>query len=406
MPRQPGAIRNLWVGNPLVADLLIALFCGSLIAIRSWIEPVPSVSDTMSRVVGVAVTVYVMVALALFRRNRPLLCLVLVCVAALPLLPAWHGATGVAVAFALYAVALQSARRAWVLLGAVGAIAALALVAGAMIAVDGSGFAQRLGEFGNGFFGLMVMFAAATSLGIDAGNRKRYITALVEHAEQLDRQRQQHTQLAAVAERQRIAREIHDIVAHSLSIMVRLADGADVIMNKDPRRAQDAIQQVGKVGRSSMSEMRRVLGVLRENDDEQPSLDPQPELADLEELIESYRRTGLPITFSSTGSLPTGAGVELTVFRTVQEALTNTLRYAVDPTEVVVCVEAGPSVGGGIRLEITNDSRGPARPSTGSGRGLIGMAERAALYGGVMESGPVPGGGWRISVTLPDVIER
>jgi signal transduction histidine kinase len=249
----------------------------------------------------------------------------------------------------------------------------------------------------------LILCLFAVLIGINVGNRVRYIGALVDRAGQLARERDQQAQLAAASERSRIAREMHDIVAHSLSVMIRLADGAEAMVEKDPEASLAAIRNVGSTGRASLADMRRLLGVLRDEEHELTERMPQPTLDMLPQLVDSYRGAGLPVSLTVSGVPPSSQGAQLTIYRAVQETLTNALRYARQPTQVHVVLDCSDSA---VTLTVTDDgAAGPRAESVGTGRGLIGMAERAALYGGTVESGAQPNGGWRVRMTMPEAGE-
>jgi signal transduction histidine kinase len=239
------------------------------------------------------------------------------------------------------------------------------------------------------------MATAAVVLGLNVRTRRAYLATLEDRAEQLERERDQQGRLAAAAERARIAREMHDIVAHNLSVMIALADGAGYMSEQDPKRAAGAMEQVSETGRHALGEMRRLLGVLRE--DEAAALAPQPGLADLEPLLEQVRAAGLTARLETSGApVALGAGAELTVYRLVQEALTNTLKHAGADAHATVRLHYDAT---GVDVEVTDDGHGRARVAAG-GQGLNGMRERAAVYGGEIEAGPAPGGGWRVRTRL------
>jgi signal transduction histidine kinase len=268
---------------------------------------------------------------------------------------------------------------------------------------------------------LAMTCALATLSGNWIGARRRYLATLVELAERLAVERDQQGALAAAAERTRIAREMHDIVAHGLSVMIRLSDGAGAIAQTDPERAAEANRLVAETGRASLAELRRVLGVLRDGElpraDQAPRADqvlrdgdapepvplaPQPSLDDLDELIERYRAAGLPVAIRRQGDTDgVSAGVGLVVYRAVQEALTNTLRYAGHLTRVQVDIDVAEAV----MVQVTDDGSGsnaaPAPDHQGAGRGLLGLRERAAAHGGTVTAGPVDPTGWAVRVTIP-----
>lgn len=344
----------------------------------------------------------------LWRRRAPF---VVFCVIATIAFGQWLGGTDLAadvsLLFAIYTVAAQEPR------GRVIA-ACVMLELGVILAV------ARWAEpaFVPSFVLLTGMAVAAVGLGLNVRTRRAYLASVEERAEQLERERDQQGQLAAAAERARIAREMHDIVAHNLSVMIALADGAGYTAEQDPRRAAGAMEQVSQTGRHALGEMRRLLGVLREDS---TGLAPQPGLADLEPLLEQVRAAGLPATLEVSGApLTLGAGAELTVYRLVQESLTNTLKHAGADARATVRLKYDTS---GVEVEVADDGRGRAhvaaggdprsdlqaeastprqsRPHTPSaGQGLSGMRERAAVYGGELEAGPAPDGGWRVRTRL------
>lgn len=253
-----------------------------------------------------------------------------------------------------------------------------------------------------------VAFVITLLIGSTIGNRRRYLQALLDRAAQLARERDQRGQLAAVEERSRIAREMHDVVAHGLSVMIRLSDGAEAVAVSDPERSREAVRQIGSVGRASLRDMRRLLGVLR--DDDEVGFSPQPTLGELDDLIETYRSAGLPVAVQQRGTPPTDSTLQVAVYRGVQEALTNALRYSREPTRVLVVLDYGPV---STTVDITDDGIFlGAQQSVGSGRGLVGLRERAAAFGGTVEAGPAinpetgqDGGGWRVRMSLPTTLE-
>lgn len=212
-----------------------------------------------------------------------------------------------------------------------------------------------------------------------------------------ERDRERLTQLAVSAERARIAREMHDVVAHNLSVMVALADGAALTLDRDPQRAREAICQAATTGRSALAEMRTTLALLRsEPEGADPARRPEPALADLDALLETARSTGLKVTYRVSGSLEgLTAGLQLAVFRLVQEAITNTLKHAPRATRLHVSLRRGHE-----DLRVVVDDNGGAGSSAVPGHGLIGMRERVTLHDGRLFAGP-NGGGWRISAWLP-----
>ncbi|MBE3013346.1 sensor histidine kinase [Microbispora sp. NEAU-D428] len=236
--------------------------------------------------------------------------------------------------------------------------------------------------------------------GIYANTRRRYVEGLVERAERAERERDQQARIAAAAERARIARELHDVVAHNVSVMVVQADGAGYAIDGDPEQARRALQAISATGRQALAEMRRLVGVLRQ-DAGSPAEEyaPQPGVAQLGDLIRQVRDSGLPTEFTVSGTAQTlPEGEQLAVYRIVQEALTNALKHGGPGTRAWVEMTYGR---GAIELRISDDGRGAAAPRPVGGHGLIGMRERAAMYGGSVDAAPRPGGGFRVVVRIP-----
>ncbi|WP_225846544.1 sensor histidine kinase [Streptomyces sp. HPF1205] len=252
------------------------------------------------------------------------------------------------------------------------------------------------------FVSLSAMAIAAAVIGTNMKGRRAQLEFLRERAVRLERERDQRAQLAVAGERARIAREMHDIVTHNLSVMVALADGAVFAQDHAPGRATAAMRQVSATGRQAITDMRRFLGVLRA--DEPDALrHPMPGIAQLGALTEQVRAAGLPTRLEVSGE-PAGvpAAAQLTAYRLVQEALTNTLKHA--PAGATADVRVACS-GDEVAVTVTDDGAGtphvpPAVPSPRSGHGLPGMRERAAAYGGRLTAGPMPGGGWRVAAQL------
>jgi signal transduction histidine kinase len=331
----------------------------------------------------------------LLHRRDPRMCFALVALVAFAqwLLSAPQLADA-AVLIALYWVALESDL-------AEVAVAAGVVEAGAIMAALGWSPSEPLKIW----VGLTGLGTAAGVLGVTIRQRRALLLSLHERAARLEVERDQEGRIAAAAERARIAREMHDIVAHNLSVIIALADGAGYAMSASPQRAGEAIERVSATGRQALLEMRRLLGVLREDETSQP-LAPQPRLDRLDELLAQVHAAGIPVTMDLAGDpreLP--EGIQLTVFRVAQEALTNTLKHAARPTSAHLALRCEAR---SVELEVTDTGAGsgqtdPAASLAGSGRGLSGMRERAAAYGGKLDAGPAPDGGWRVHLRLrPD----
>lgn len=250
---------------------------------------------------------------------------------------------------------------------------------------------------------LIVAVAWAWTWGVLARTRQNYVAALAESAERSLREQEACHRADALDERARIAREIHDIVSHSLGVMVVVADGAATTAPADPQRAADAMIRVRDTGREAMGEMRRMLSLLRTGDP--TGVEPQPGIARLEGLVAEARSTGLPVSLSvtgrATGPLDPPAGLGLTVYRLVQEALTNARRHGGSVSRVDVRVHHAQDR---LEVEVLDDGDGlsASAGSSGSpGHGLVGMRERVASHGGALETGPRADGGFRVRAVLP-----
>lgn len=248
------------------------------------------------------------------------------------------------------------------------------------------------------------LMAAAAVLGDNIRTRRAYLAAVEERADRMERERDAQAAIAAAAERTRIAREMHDVVAHSLSVMVAQADGAGYVMDSSPDRARRAIATVAETGRLALSEMHRLLGVLRSTDGEE-NLTPQPGVEQLDALIARTQSAGLPVTLSVQGTpVLLTPGMSLTVYRIVQEALTNTLKHAGPAATAAVQLRYLTQ---DVEIEVTDNGHPAGVPDTdpmipdGGGHGLTGMRERTAVYGGSLQAGPRNGAGWRICAQLP-----
>ncbi|WP_369391014.1 sensor histidine kinase [Streptomyces sp. CG1] len=251
-----------------------------------------------------------------------------------------------------------------------------------------------------------VPFALAWVLGDSMRTRRAYFAQLEERAARLEKEREAQSKVAVAAERARIARELHDVVAHNVSVMVVQADGAAYVLDTAPDQAKKALETISSTGRQALAEMRRLLGVLRTGEhQESGEYVPQPDVEQIDDLIEKCRTSGLPVDFKVEGTpRPLPSGVELTAYRIVQEALTNTRKHG------------GPNAGASVRLVyfddglgllIEDDGKGAPHElyeeggADGQGHGLIGMRERVGMVGGTLDAGPRPGGGFRISALLP-----
>jgi len=276
---------------------------------------------------------------------------------------------------------------------------ACAAMAGAMVLV-----AVRVSaavSVWDALFFLLSTTTAALALGLMVRIRRAQLAGLRERAARLEIERDQRSRLATATERTRVAREMHDIVGHNLSVIITLADAGAYATDLAPERGKEALQLIGDTGRQALGELRRVLGVLREAADGPsagPELSPQPGIADIDALCAKVRAAGLEVVYRTSGDVDAlDSGVQLTAYRIVQEALTNTLKHADADSRVhLAIIEAD------TRLTIRVQDTGPATPPGPheEGHGLVGMRERAALYGGTVSAGPAGGGGWSVEAVL------
>jgi len=239
-------------------------------------------------------------------------------------------------------------------------------------------------------------YFAAYAIGSSFRNRRLLMEQLRQRAASAEHERDEEAKRAVADERLRIAQELHDVVAHSMGVIaVQAGVGAHVI-DKDPDEAKKSLQAIAATSRSTLTEIRRLLGVLRA--DEHGAYQPAPGLGDLGRLVDDLGGAGLPVTLKIDGAgddVP--PGVDLTAYRIVQEALTNVLKHA-GPARATVEIDYVP---GAIHLVIADNGRGVNGRATDGGHGLIGMRERVGVYGGTLSTGPAPGGGFRVDAELP-----
>ncbi len=349
---------------------------------------------------GVPVAVLIDAGLAtplLWRRSKPELVFAAVALAGLAqwLVDLPVRGADFALLIALYSVATyHTGRHAW---------AALAVG----LAGVGLGWTRFWRHQSLGFpVAAAVAVTGAWLLGLSMRTRRSYLGEVEQRAQRLQLEQQQQARLAAAAERARIARELHDIIAHHVSVMVTQADGAQYALTADPERVPDALAIISATGRQALSEMRRLLGVLRSADDVDTAFAPQPGLGQLPQLVERLGAAGLAVRLVIDGEpVPVDPGVGLTAYRLIQEALTNTLKHA-GPATSTVRLHYTPH-----RLSICIDDypnhpphHAPAAAGadgSAAGHGLIGMRERVATFGGQLSSGPRPDGGWQTLARLP-----
>ena len=392
LPRSFGELIGWVRARPFAADTLLAVgTLGAAIIVWAASPPIAKPGPFGSTLLWTALAV-MPVAL---RRRWPWLA-VLLCVGAnlaAPLVDKASGAEGLGLMIVAYTVAAS-----WPVLRALLGTAVLwvppmALVVGWPELLPG---VEQVGPMYvvtvNGLLALVVFF-----IGRTVYTRRRYVTALEGRAEAAEANQRALAAQAVGDERRRIARELHDVVAHHVSVMGVLATGARRTGRRDPAAADGALASIEETGRSAMRELRRLLDVLR-TEEEPAELAPQPGIAGVHALVEQIRDTGLPVSLRIDGEPPDlDPGVALAVYRIVQEALTNTIKHA-GPARAEVRLSCDPHA---LAIEVTDDGRGPVRPPDGVGHGLVGIRERVALYGGELRTGPRLGGGYRVYAKIP-----
>jgi signal transduction histidine kinase len=329
-----------------------------------------------------------------FRRRAPMSCLAATAGIMLITFSVPASFATVATAMALYAVGVyRSARHAVLSLLGTSAVLLVAAVLLPWSMVDLGQAVQAI-----------AVLVIATLIGLNVRTRRRYVGALVDRADRLMREREHLASIAAAAERNAIAREMHDIVSHGLAVMISLAHGSAEIASTDPARAVQAMRQVAETGRVAVTDMRRMLGVLSEGDTEgntqmlAGAIVPSPGVADIPDLVELFRSAGLPVVLESAGVPPADSGFQLAIYRIVQEGLTNALKYARSATAVTVRTEFSPHA---ILASVTDDGQPEVAAADHAGRGVAGMRERVALYGGTLRAGPLASGGWSVTARFP-----
>lgn len=363
---------NSRIGDALLAFALLAVELVVLIPGPSW----PVVGGHLLSVLLVACTTLPLV----WRRRAPLLVLLLVAVPVVTCQALGYSPiTTLPLQVMVYSTTAYENRSQGVavaLLVAMSAEFTLWLRTGTTLGDVAAGAAWRIG--------------LPAALGRIVRDRRRWSR----------RDRELATEHAVDGERARIARELHDVIVHTLGVMIVQAGGARAILRRDPDQAEDALRRIEGTGRAGVAEMRGLLAVIRDDGDRAP-LTPQAGLHRLDELLEQMRTAGLPVDMAVEGTArPLPSGVDLAVYRIVQESLTNTLRHA-GPARARVRLRYGEDT---LEVEVIDDGRGPApaaRRSTGLGRGLIGMRERVAVFGGELRTAAPPSGGFIVQARLP-----
>jgi len=380
--------------RPAVWDVLLAAVLGTVSLVGLLTIDVDDLGDSNREVdaLGVALLLGIWAAVALRRRHPEAVAWTV----ALLLVPYWvldyvdTGAT-FGVLIAVYSVAAHVDRPRSLQIGAVIGVALVSVMVAGVLADEES--LPAIAVVGNA-----IIFATAWTVGDSVRNRHAYLTEVEARADRAERDREVAADRAVHQERARIARELHDVVAHSVSVMVVQAAAGRRVLDRDPALTDESLAVIERTGRNALDELRRLLGVLR-GADEAAGVQLQPTAADLHALVEQWREAGLDVDLREDGDgAELSVGVSLAVYRVVQEALTNVMKHA-GPASVEVVVRYGDDV----RIDVLDDGRGPVgrRDLPSAGQGLIGMRERVELFGGELTVGPRPGGGFRVHARIP-----
>lgn len=343
--------------------------------------------------IAVLLTALVMTGALWWRRKQPLLALTL-CMGAFLLQEAISGVLSnmvtpfITMLVAIYSATASGSRNGRWAAGAIG-----------IFSTSVSVFFDEGGADASSLIYATLVGVAAWGAGMVVWQRDRHVTQLRGETERLARERDEAARRAVEEERARVARELHDIIAHSVSVMRIQAAAAEEVFDDKPERAREALHSIQVTGRQALTDMRRLLVLLRADEGEAP-LSPQPAVEDLSTLVEQARRAGLPVTLTVNGDeRPLPAVIQLSIYRIVQESLTNALKHA-GPAEAKIGLDYRDRE---ITVEVIDNGRGPTEGS--GGHGLLGMRERVALVGGRLEAGAGPSGGFVIRACLPIDVE-
>ena len=388
-----------WAHDPRV---LVDLIVAAVVVVLSVVEVATTSAEALPGDRTADALAYVLVIAAsvslVWRRRRPIAVLAIVTALLVIFWLRGYGALMSVLGLpTLYAVAAhtQNRRRAWWAL--VVSVAALMIAAGVSVLdrPDGFEYLQALS--------VAAFLVAAIAAGVLIRNRERIFVDTERRAAAAEADRLAEAERAVVRERSRIAREMHDVVAHAMSVVAVQAAAGREIVHVNPDKAAEVFARIETVGRESLTELRRMLGVLRDSGDADASLSPQPGIADVAAAVAQSVGTGVATELVIEGQQhPLAPGIELAAFRIVQEALTNVRKHAGCSASAVVRISYETH---SLIVEVTDDGSGAATSlsAVGTGNGLIGMRERVEIYGGRFTSGPRHGGGYSVCAVLPIV---
>jgi signal transduction histidine kinase len=378
-------------GHPGVADVLLAAVVAAAALPGQWTTPPDSEGMVFHRPdVGGVVLALLASAPLLWRRARPLTVLLVITLATAvyEMLEYASVLPPLGLLAGLYTVAAHCDRLR-------SRLGLMLVSAGLAVVLSTTEWEVTVGTVA----GNMVIFVTVWLVGDNLQARRATVEALQERAERAEQTRAVEAERAVAEERTRIARDLHDVVAHSMSVMVVQATAARRVLDREPEQAAAALDAIESTGRQALTEMRRLLGVLRDDRSEPAALAPQPSIDGLSSLVDQFVEAGLPATLELAGpvrELP--AGVGLSAYRIVQEALTNALKHAGPASKVEVKVRYGDV---DVEVEVLDDGRGAASSGTDRGHGLLGMRERVDVCGGELRTGPRSGGGFAVRARLP-----
>ncbi|GAB3139969.1 sensor histidine kinase [Amycolatopsis stemonae] len=391
---------SLWMrAHPMAGDTVLAVLLGLIDMLLFVADQFAELPELPPWYVAVPINI-AMVAPLVFRRKSPLWSAYVVLVVSIVHATLMLGIGSAAgLAMSLYSVVVYAGRRQGLVF--VGAVILSSAVQLALAPPDD--------ELVIAIVFLAFGIALCWTLGEFVGARRAYDVEVEARLHLLETERDQATRIAVAEERGRIARELHDVVAHAVSVMVVQADGASYAIESNPELAQRALQTISETGRGALGELRRLLDVLRSDDADGEPRVPQPDAHALAELAERMRTAGVPVELETDdlGDLP--AGVSLGIYRIVQESLTNTLKHAGRGATAAVRVHR---TGDLVEVVVSDDGAGRVPQLAGAarrlpgGNGLIGMRERAHVYGGTLDVGPAPGGGWQVRAELPVRLDK
>jgi signal transduction histidine kinase len=389
-----GRVARWGTAHPRWVDVAFASAIGAC-TVAGFLTATPEGSQRDADVWGVLL-IFMQAAAFCFRRRAPLAAFAALSV---PVMVFWvadyatnFDAISLLGAYAATAHSHRPRRVVWTVVGAIVAVLTTIAIAGVLSPREDLPLVA--------VFGIAAVHVTAAVVGEVMHDRRLRLLELEERAVRAEAERELLAREAVLHERASIARDLHDVVAHGMSVMVVQAGAAQRLLASDPERAMTALEHVQATGREALAEMRRMLGVLR-GDDGVAALVPQPNLDHLASMVQRCNDAGVPTDLTIEGSPPVrAAGVEMAAYRIVQEALTNVVKHAGRPVRATVRVRYTPE---DVRLEVDDDGRGATdrQVATSTGHGLIGMRERVELYRGTVHAGPRPGGGFRVAATIP-----